>query len=486
MTTMPFGKPRECSCLECGAVFMYGKKLSEHVKKVHRMSPEVYCVKHTYAGIVPACPVCGDLPRFVSMTEGYKTYCKDHKTVAEKEGGKIGGKKKRTWNKDQTKESDRRLAAQSDKMSGAGNPFYGKHHTPEAIEKNRAAHTLSTVILQERFDDRISEWDCQISVDDYTSRQQQYIPFKCKACNTVSEMTLQAFERGSLCRTCFPNASQPQLDIADFVKSLNVGDVEISTRKVIPPLELDVWVPAKRVAVEYHGLYWHSGGKMGTFEKKRHRQKYEVCRDAGIRLIQFFSDEWRDHTDTCKSMLRNALGCSTNKLHARDCTVVALSRQDSRTFVAAHHISGAANATHHFGLIHKTQGLVGVATTRTPIQKKYGHVAELARMCFAHDTSVRGGASKLLKRVVDVVKADGFAGLMSYAELRYGEGGVYDKCGFTLVAETLNNYAYTDGFQRFNRFKYRAQPGKSEKEVIAAAGVRAVWGSGNKVYLLKF
>jgi hypothetical protein len=80
---------------------------------------------------------------------------------------------------------------------------------------------------------------------------------------------------------------------------------------------------------------------------------------------------------------------------------------------------------------------------------------------------------------------NGYEGVLSYAELRYGEGGVYEKCGFSLVGESTSNYWYTDGVSRFDRFAYRAQPGKTEKEVAEAANVKAVWGAGNKIYVWK-
>ena len=51
--------------------------------------------------------------------------------------------------------------------------------------------------------------------------------------------------------------------------------------------------------------------------------------------------------------------------------------------------------------------------------------------------------------------------------------------------EALNNYWYTDGERRYDRFKFRAQPGKPEKQVAEEAGVRSVWGCGNRIYLLK-
>jgi hypothetical protein len=244
--------------------------------------------------------------------------------------------------------------------------------------------------------------------------------------------------------------------------------------------ELGPRADGKQVVVACYDLAQPELAVRGTL-----RQRFLAAQSADVRLIQFFSDEWLNKGEVCRSMIANALGKSSLKLHARDCELVTLQTPASKAFIDANHISGATRAKHHVGLLHEVHGLVGVASTRTPIQKKHGHVAELARMCFLRGTSVRGGASKLLSRVKELAIQDGFQGLLSYAELRYGEGHVYEHCGLTLVAETTTNYWYTDGARRYDRFKFRAQPGKPEKVVAEEAHVRSVWGCGNKVYLVQ-
>src|SRR5690606_7842820 len=146
--------------------------------------------------------------------------------------------------------------------------------------------------------------------------------------------------------TCFPIASKAQLEIVDYVRSLGF-DVEVSTKKVIAPFEIDVWIPTKKVAIEYHGLYWHSGGKDGVFDKKRHREKLLMCQSLGIRLFQFFSDEWCTRQETCKSMIRNALGLNEVKLSARQCIVKEITPIESKNFLEANHIAGSTRSKKH-------------------------------------------------------------------------------------------------------------------------------------------
>lgn len=480
---MPFGQSVDCVCAECGLTFPHAKRLSNHLKKTHKVSPIDYMVKHLHEGTRPLCLTCGEETRYVSLTQGFKTYCKEHSSVAESLAGKVGGRTKRTWNKRETKEMNAKVAEMSLNQTGEGNPFYGKTHTEKAKETNAEKHRLSFTEVTTR----INELQLGVTVESTTYvNQNEPLSLRCNACLTESAVSLFNIERCWRCHVCHPIGSRQQLEMFEFVRSLGFTDVVSSTRSVIAPLEIDVWVPSKNVAIEYHGLYWHSGGKSGVFDKTKHIQKHLACKKSGIRLVQFFSDEWLNKGPICRSMIANALGANSLKLNARDCEVKTITSSQSKQFVDANHISGGTKAKHHIGLFHRVHGLVGVATTRTPIQKKWGHVCELARMCFLAGASVRGGASKLLAVVERLAQDDGFQGLLSYADLRFGEGKVYELCGFPLVDTALNNYWYTDGLVRYNRFKFRAQPGVTEKQVAELNKVRPVWGVGNKVYLKRF
>ena len=155
---MPYGTGKEETCLECYEKFFHAKNLSTHIRNVHRLTSIQYTIKHFHEGAEPKCPVCGTTPRFVSLGI-YKTHCKEHAKEAMSLAGKTGGKIKKTWNKDQTKETDDRVAALALKQSGEGNPFFGKKHTPETREHLRKKKTLSQEEVLRRIALRSDEFD---------------------------------------------------------------------------------------------------------------------------------------------------------------------------------------------------------------------------------------------------------------------------------------------------------------------------------------
>lgn len=269
--------------------------------------------------------------------------------------------------------------------------------------------------------------------------------------------------------------------------TLGFKDAVSNASGIVPGQVFDVYVPSKNFAVEFHNVDWDADdAHADAFVRGAHRKKYVSSKAANVRLIQFYSDEWNNRRSICESVIRNALGANNVQLNGRDCEVKVIDVAQSKPFLEQNHLQGGTRAKHHLGLFHPDHGLVGVMTVRIPIQKKYGNVCELARMALKGGVSVRGGAGKLVAAVKEWAIAQGHEGVISYAELRFGEGNVYEKCGFTLAGETTVNYWYSNKAKRWDRFKYRAQPGKPEKQVVEEAGVKAVWGSGNKIYLMKF
>lgn len=427
--------------------------------------------------------MCHNETRYVAFS--FKQFCKDHADEAAIAGGRLGGKAP-AWNRGQTKESDSRIAALAKSISGPGNAFYGKKHTAETKQKNADYRRLPYPTVVSRILKRHRDIAVLSTEKDYIS-QESLLDVLCSTCDTRDAVSLFNLMRCWKCRKCFPNASAQQIEVADFITSLIPNDdVIISTRSIIPPLELDIWIPSKKLAIEYHGLFWHAGGKEGVFDKKRHREKYVACRDAGIRLIQLYSDEWLLKRLNCESILRHAVVSESIKLNARDCVVREISTDAAKKFLETSHMAGYTLCSRRFGLHHPVHGLVGVLTIRKPIQKKHGdNLAELARMAFASGVSVRGGVGKLLSAAKNAL-CKTYSGIISYAELRFGQGGAYENAGMTRLNDAVNNYWYTDGIVRFNRFKYRAQKPLTEKEVADHAGVRPVYGCGNAVYVMKW
>ena len=461
------------------------KRFSDHVKSSHGLSSEEYTVKVFHDGIKPTCAQCGNQVRYVSFT--FKKYCKDHARLAMKEGGSIGGQAE-SWNKGKDKTTDARIAAHAIKMMGSGNHFYGQQHTQETIQKISTSKTLVTVSIEERIIQRAAEFKLITPLDEYRSRQQQYLLFQCTKCGESQPKTLQAFERGSRCYKCYPvGKSNWELDVYNYVKSL-APDTLSGDRSVLSPKEIDIYVPCRRLGIECHGLYWHSeaGKSEDEFDKNSHLSKSTAAYEKGVDLLQIFEDEWRDKRTLIESMIQHRLGLHTQKCKTWSTTVVELDADEQRTFFNSSHISGYTPSKMCWGLRDREGKIVSALSIRSPRHaEKYENMVEVARFSNLQGLSVPGALSKLLKAAKKWSKEAGYTDIMTYVDRRIGSGKSYLAAGFVLAGSTGPDYWYTDNELRYDRFKFRAQDGKSEKQIAFSARVSKIYGCGSRIFFMR-
>lgn len=467
-------------CLICKQEFKNKRSFSTHLQKAHKITSLAYTINFLYNGSEPKCSICEKTPRYVSFS--FKEFCKEHSRHAQVKGGGAGGRKKKTWNKNKTKKNDLRLMKLAKKFSGKGNPFYKKRHSDTSISKMKESSLLTEETFRKRIERRQQEFEVLTKYDEYFSRQHQYLDVKCLKCDRIEQKTLQAFERGSLCKFCYPenSTSHAEQELVEFIESLGIKSVHKNTKQVIPPYELDLFFPEHNFAIEYNGLYFHCE----LFkEKKYHRSKTNFCRDRNIQLFHIFEDEWRDKRLIVESMIQNRLKITPNTIFARKCIVKQIEEKNIvKNFFERTHISGKCQTRTAFGLFYNNE-LVACVSLRKPIQKKYQDTIEIARFSTELNTSVVGGFGKIMKAVEKWSVSQGYKNVLTYADLRFGVGNLYKKMGYEELGETSLDYWYTDGKQRFFRFKFRAKKPLTEKQVAEQNGVSRIYGCGNKHFI---
>jgi GNAT superfamily N-acetyltransferase/predicted Zn-ribbon and HTH transcriptional regulator len=458
------------------------KAFATHLQRSHNLTSKQYTIDYLQNGVEPVCLECGEKVRYVSFE--FKRYCKNHSNFALSESGKKGGKNKQTWNKGQTKETNEIIARMAEECQAQGNHFYGKKHSQQSIFKMCQSHRISEEEFLQRANNA-DDLDILIDYSQYEARQKLYIPVKCKICGEEDKKTLMAIERGSKCRKCFPlnTNSKPQNEVQEFIHSLGFSEEQVlkNNRTVLAPKELDIYIPDKNFAIEFNGLHWHSELYK---ENNDHQNKTFDCMEKGIQLFHIFSDEWQYKQDIVKSMIQNRLGKNENKVYARQCSVYIVPQPDRTEFFNNNHISEDTKSKIAFGLYYNDK-LMSCISLRKPYSKKYDESCiEIARFATEKGYNIVAGFSKLMKYVIDWCKDNNYSNILTYADLRFGQGKVYEQYGFQYQHTTSPDYWYTDGEIRENRLKYKATDLLSENQVAENAGVIKIYGCGSHMFLL--
>lgn len=254
-----------------------------------------------------------------------------------------------------------------------------------------------------------------------------------------------------------------------------------NVRTIINPLELDIYLPDYKLAIEYDGIFYHSE----QFKPEGyHIFKTSECEKQGIQLLHIFDI---DDIDIWKSIISGKLKKNT-RIFARKCIVKELSFDETKIFLEENHLQGFCPSKYRYGLFYNGE-LVQVMTFGVSrFNKRYDF--ELLRLASKKFTSVVGGASKLLKFFRDSHTGS----IISYSNLRFSSGDVYRKLGFTQLGRTNVNYFYAGHNKILTRNqcqKHRLKDllesfdqSKTESENMRLNGYFKVFDCGNLIFTL--
>ena len=325
-----------------------------------------------------------------------------------------------------------------------------------------------------------------ITPQNVTAGSNQVFWWLCKL-GHESRTTVASRSSGSNCGSCTSYVSKAEQAIFDCVVSLGL-QAEQSNRSILGKRrELDIYVPEKKVAIEFNGLYWHSesAGK----DKSYHHDKWKDCKDKGIQLIQIWEDEWNRNPEQVKLMLAHKLGVSSQeKVFARKTVVAEVSNKDAETFLHANHIQGYASGSYYLGLRRKeSDELVSLIVLKKEAGTN-GKTLNIIR--YATAANVVGGFTKLLSHAGKLYRPESF---ITFADHCVSDGGLYENNGFVADKELAPDYMYVVDGVRKHKFGYRLKrfqndpnleyvEGLSERELAAQNGLERVWDAGKTRY----
>jgi hypothetical protein len=326
--------------------------------------------------------------------------------------------------------------------------------------------------------------------------------FNCfECCNEFDILTYQFYYRTNsgvnICTNCFPiseNASISQIELYNFIINNYSGEVLLDCKNIINPYEIDIYLPELKIGFEFNGVWWHSE----KFKSENyHLMKYELSNLNNVSLITIWEDDWVTRRDICESFVLNKIGKTANKIYARNCYIKEISYNESKDFLDTSHLQGDCKSSIRIGLFNKEElvSLMTFSKLRLPLQKleknrnKDKHY-ELTRFCNKVNTSVVGGASKLMRYFINKYNP---IQVETYSDNLISNGVLYETLGFQYSHTSKPGYWYVIDGIREHRFNWRKQKlikmgydvNKTEEEIMSELGHYRIYNAGNKKWVYK-
>jgi len=270
-------------------------------------------------------------------------------------------------------------------------------------------------------------------------------------------------------------------------------EIILNSRRIIAPLEIDIYLPKYKLAIEFDEVYWHSElTSKGKRDATYHIGKTKSCEELGITLLHIWDYEWWNSSDIVKSIILSKLGFYSTKVGARKCSIKEVFPSLAKEFYNENHIQGYAPSSLTYGLYYDDTlvSCLGIAKNRF----KLG-TYEIVRYASRLGYSVQGGLTKLWNYVQSIIPKP-FT-LLSYVDLRYFHGKSNESLGLNYSHTNRPAYHYTKDYKTLeNRMGYQKKnilakgmlfdDNLSEWENMQLNGYDRVWDCGTSVFTKEF
>lgn len=324
------------------------------------------------------------------------------------------------------------------------------------------------------------------------------LPVVCDSGHNVYDTTWDKWYDGHRCPQCAYTKGEGE--VGEFLKSHGISYL-YNDLKILNGKQLDFYLPDYKVAIEYNGLYWHSEDLLTERLKRKdinpevaryraklyHKFKRDECHRQGIRLFTIFENEWLEKGPQVRAFILGTLKVHQKVVYARNCKLEVLENAIARDFLSKHHWQGSPSSINlALGLFHGSELLQIMSFGNHPRQNVSKEEILLNRFCSRSGVKVIGGASKLFKHALKMLpKGD----IITYADLRYASGGVYEALGFKLKSVLGPDYAYFKGQKIFSKQSMKKKPGEGEmipeRKLRESQNYRVIWDCGKHVYKFK-
>lgn len=385
-------------CQICGKSFLDLNKLILHLRS-HKIPIKEYYDKFFKEKNEDICEICNYKTKFQSFRIGYSKYC--------------------------------------------------RYCAGKSFEATNASKQASTNYLREKCIRTENEYNVTIIDKSKINKVTDKIDIKCNFCNKTYINSLCNLWLGyAKCPNCFkqPERSSYEIYLYNLIKE-NYEDLEVinNCRELIKNpntgrnLEIDIYVPEKKLGIEINGLYWHSE----LIQKdpiNYHYLKYSESNKNGILLLQFFEDELFFKSDIIKSIIKKNINFIKKEI-PEYYIIREISTRLKNNFLYKNHIKGYDNSLVNLGCFYENE-LLSVMTFKNTNNSSW----ILNRFCNKLNSNY-DFSNHIIKHFIGKYKPSNF---YTYIDLRLDSKDYYKKMGFSNQIKYIEpeSFYVSNGFSR--------------------------------------
>jgi hypothetical protein len=292
----------------------------------------------------------------------------------------------------------------------------------------------------EKMEVYLQDWKIKLLDEEYVHYHFHH-NWKCLKCNTIFNQWWNVIQisNGKVCPVCYPKTSKSiqQDEVFEFIRTIYDGDVIKNTKKIIYPKELDIYLPDKKLAIEFNGLYWHSEENVGS---DYHVIKTNECEKKGIKLIHIFEDEWVSKKEIVKEKIKNILIKNININEISKIKISIISETEKNEFLTNFSLKDFDKSDINLGIIYKNK----IASVMTFFKKSDQYV--ISRFCDNFNFLIENSFGKLLEYFK---KNFEWKSIIGYSDRRWDDDHLFENEFFKKIKVIKPVRWYCVNYKRF-------------------------------------
>jgi hypothetical protein len=300
----------------------------------------------------------------------------------------------------------------------------------------------------------------------------------------VNDSTIYRLSKEYNCRSNLDlTINTYECKVTDLLNEIGVKYLK-NSRRIIPPLELDIYLPDNHIAIETGSIYWH--GEQFNKNSQYHFNKWKRCKDLQIDLFQWFDDDLHVNWHIVKSKLLRSLGISLPIIGARKLSVGTCDVIEEREFLNKWHVKGFSNNRNVVIASKYNDQIISIMTLNVN-----NNICIIDRWATDINISWPGAFSKSLSYWL---KKSNFKGeIRTWCDNRLGNGKVYKSSGFNEIRVSKPGYWYFKYNGLEHRSKYQrnklikmfnldVNDTRTEWEIMKSQGYDRLWDAGHTLW----